>query len=82
MGGSGIVARGDDLQPQLEIERPPQGAEAKGSARRLRLDVWRGDPVENELQRRARRQALALMLASSVISLLLLYGVWTLFSGS
>jgi hypothetical protein len=81
MGGSGIVARGDDLQPQLEIERPRQGADAKASQRRLRLDVWRRDPVENQLRRRARRQALVLMLASSIISLLLLCGVWTLFSG-
>ena len=75
--GTDIVARGDDVQPQLEIERPRQGRDAKGNLGRLRFDVWRRDPVEGELERRARRQALALMVASSVISLLLLYGAWT-----
>lgn len=33
---------------------------------------------EVELRRRARRQALALMIASSVLSMLAIYGLWTL----
>lgn len=33
---------------------------------------------ENRLQRRARRQALGLMVASGLVSMLALYGMWTL----
>lgn len=36
---------------------------------------------ETRLRRRARRQALALMVASSLLSILVLYGLWTLLRG-
>jgi hypothetical protein len=40
------------------------------------------DAQETRLRRRARRQAVALMVASSVISILALYGIWTLLRGA
>ena len=72
------MALGDNDQPQAEIERPLHGRDAKGSPGRLcRFDVWRrADPDEAGLQRRARRLALAAMVASSLLSLLILYGLW------
>lgn len=77
-GGADIVAIRDDGHPQAEIERPPRGRDAKGNLGRLRLfDIWRNpDPVEARKQRQARRLALLLLAASSVASLLILYGVW------
>jgi hypothetical protein len=36
------------------------------------------DATEKKLRRRARRQALALMVASSFVSVMALYGVWRL----
>lgn len=36
------------------------------------------DAREIGLRRRARQQALALMVASSLVSILALYGIWTL----
>jgi hypothetical protein len=39
------------------------------------------DTRENGLRRRVHRQALMLMLASSLVSILALYGIWTLLRG-
>jgi len=39
------------------------------------------DAAESRLRRRARRQALAMMVASSCISIMALYGVWRLLHG-
>lgn len=39
------------------------------------------DPAEAALRRRARRQALLLLIASAAVSLALLYGVWTVLRG-
>lgn len=36
------------------------------------------DAREAQSKRRARRQALALMVASGLVSILVLYGIWTL----
>jgi hypothetical protein len=77
------VARGDGAQPQAEIERPPPGRDAKGNIGRVRpLDAGRrAEPAADPLQRRARRQGLALMIASSIVSLLILYGAWVALRG-
>jgi hypothetical protein len=40
-----------------------------------------GDRAEATLRRRARRQALLLLIASAGVSLVLLYGVWTVLHG-
>jgi hypothetical protein len=83
-GGSGIVARGDESQPQVEIERPlPRGRDAKGNLGRVRrFEVWRrNDATDARLRWRAKRQGFALMIASSVVSLLLLCGAWMLLRG-
>ena len=51
---------------------------------RMRVMEWRWlapeipDATESRLRRRARRQALAMMVASSCISVMALYGVWRL----
>jgi hypothetical protein len=39
------------------------------------------DAIEKGLRRRARRQGLALMVASSFVSILALYGAWWLLHG-
>jgi hypothetical protein len=78
------VALGNDGQPHVEIERqPPRGRDAKdGPGRVRRFDILRRpDPLETQLQRRARRQALALMAASSLLMLLILYGAWMALRG-
>lgn len=80
-GGRGVflVALGDNGQPQADIERPAQrGRNAKGKLGRVRpLDGWHlADLHESKLQRRARRQALALMIVSSLLTLIILYGAW------
>jgi len=77
------VARGDEAQPQVEIERPPPGRDVRGNIGRVRpLDAGRSTELPPDpLQRRARRQALALMIASSIVSLLILYGVWIALRG-
>jgi hypothetical protein len=47
----------------------------------LQYRAERPGAQESELRRRAHRQALALMVASGVVSTLALYGIWTLLSG-
>jgi hypothetical protein len=82
LGRIGIVARGDGAQPQAEIERPPPGRDAKGNIGRVRpLEGRRAEPAADPMQRRARRQGLALMIASSIVSLLILYGAWVALRG-
>jgi hypothetical protein len=75
------VARGDEAQPQVEIERPPPGRDARGNIGRVRpLDAGR-TPAADPKQRRGRRQGLALMILSSIVSLLILYGAWVALRG-
>ncbi len=68
------MARNDNAPQTIELERQSRGRDATGKLGRLRLV-----PIDREaarLQRRARRQALALMAASAVASLLILSGLW------
>jgi hypothetical protein len=78
------VALGDNDQPQVEIERPPS-REQSGKinlGRAHRFDAWRrADPARTELQRRARRQAFVLMVASSVLMVCILCGAWMALRG-
>lgn len=58
-------------------------AAARSRRRERVIEAWDlapeiPDAIERGLRRRARRQALALMIASSLASILALYGVWTL----
>jgi len=68
---AGIVAEAtvDDL---ARARRRARAVESRKPAREI------PDANEAGLQRRARRQALALMIASGLVSILALYGVWTL----
>ena len=69
------MARVDEGQPQVQIERPPSpGRDVNGAPGRVRPV----DPAEAPLERRAKRQGFALMIASSIVSLLVLYGAWVL----
>ena len=69
----GAVARDGDAPPTVELDRHSRGRDAQGNLGRSRL-APEGDTREVRL--RARREGLALMLASTVGSLLILYGVW------
>lgn len=75
-------------------ELHPVSAHARQTVQQLRTDIlrpagfaqgWGAMTAFEEQQevrrvRRARRQALLLMLGSSVLSLAVLYGIWTLFA--
>jgi hypothetical protein len=79
-----IVALGNNGQPQAEIDHPPpRGRNAKGDLGRVRrFDASRrGEPVETSARRRARRVGLALLVASSLLTLMILYGVWATLRG-
>ena len=73
--GRGDVARVDEGQPQAEVERPPLRERDVGGSRGVTPPA---DPSEAARERRAKRQGLALMIASSIASLLVLYGTWML----
>lgn len=86
------MIRGDERRPPLaDIDRPAQGRDAHVGAGRMHLVGQRrsegrpfdrrGDPPEALLRRRARRQAVALMLLSAAISMLAIYGAWALIRG-
>jgi len=49
-------------------------------AQTLRDSLEQTAANENGLRRRARRQGLAMMIASSLLSLAVIYGFWTLLS--
>ena len=67
-----IVTPGEQGQSHAEVKSPPR---KRGYA------AWlRADPAEDRARQRARWFGFALMLASSVVSLLVLYGVWKLVS--
>jgi hypothetical protein len=80
MGGSQAVLRSGDAPPTVELERPSRGRDAQGNLGRVRLVP--GDRREAQLRRRAKQQGLALMLASTAVSLLILYGAWLLLRGT
>ena len=68
------MARDGDAPATVELERQSRGRDAHGKPGRVRLAP---DGRREALARRlAKRQGLALMLASAVVSLLILYGVW------
>jgi hypothetical protein len=77
------VAQGDNGQPQIEIERPPLREQAANEdIRPRRWFDWRhSDPLEPAAQRRARRQGLMLMIASSLLTTFILYGAWVALRG-
>jgi hypothetical protein len=69
------VARVDEGQPQVEIERSPlRGRDVNASPEMMPA----ADPAAAALERRAKRQGFALMVASSIVTLLLLGGAWVL----
>ena len=69
------MARVDEGQPQVEIDRPPlRGRDVEAAPGRVRP----ADPVDGARERRAKRQGLALMIVSSIVSLFVLYGAWML----
>lgn len=52
-------------------------AETKSAPRRRRYAAWlRSDPEEDRARLRARRFGMVLMVASAVVTLLILYGTW------
>jgi hypothetical protein len=65
------VARVDEDHPQAEFQCPPLRISSPGVIRPT-------DPSEAQLKRRAKRRGLGLMIASSIVSLLVLYGAWVL----
>lgn len=69
------MARDGDAPPTVELDRHSRGRDAQGNLGRSRL-APEDDTREVRLRLRARREGLALMLASAVVSLLILYGVW------
>ena len=72
------MAHDSDAPPTVELERQSRGRDAQGNLGRARLA---SDGGREALARRlARRQGLALMLASVFVSLLILYGVWLVLS--
>jgi len=71
LSAAGLVA-----EPSAQNERPMPYRAPVTQRAFLAPDV--PDATEIKLRRRARRQALALMLASSVMSLVVLYGAWRL----
>lgn len=77
------MAQGDNGQPQIEIERPPLREQAANEDLRLRRRFdWRhADLLEPVAQRRARRQGLTLMIASSLLTIFILYGAWVALRG-
>lgn len=48
---------------------------------RARLAPGAPDATEKRLLKRARRQGFALMVASSIVSIMVLYGMWRLLHG-
>jgi len=81
-----MPARDNPLSSAGLVADPPA---QNGRAHRTRASVagrvWLAPDVlgatEIKLRRRAHRQALALMIASSFISIMALYGVWRLLHG-
>jgi hypothetical protein len=70
-----MVARGNDSLPLVaDVEVPSGRHEAEGKSGRML-------PMEAQLRRRGRRQGLALMMVSAMISMLALYGAWALIAG-
>jgi hypothetical protein len=68
------------------VADPPVNPDATRVRETRIAESWRHarqipDVQESRLRRRARRQALALMVASSLVSILALYGIWTLLRG-
>jgi len=64
------------------VAKPPANPDIT-RLRQERIAPWQHaqqvpDALEIALRRRARQQALALIVASSLVSILALYGIWTL----
>jgi hypothetical protein len=74
--------------PTIEVVAERSATAEPASRRRsqvtevLWLPTQHIDQQELRLQRRARRQALALMVASSLFTLLVLYAAWTMLHGA
>lgn len=65
------------------VAEAPNEGEVHTRRRVQVVEAWQADrepsdAVESRLRRRARRQALALMVASSLASVLALYAMWVL----
>ena len=68
------MAHDGDAPPTVELERQSRGRDAQGNLGRARFAP--DDRREALARRLAKRQGLALMLASVIVSLLILYGMW------
>ena len=73
------MAEDGDAPTTVALERRTRGRDAVGNLGRVRFAPDEGR--EALLRRRAKRQGLALMLASAVVSLLILYGAWLVLGG-
>lgn len=78
-GHSSTSLAGFVAEPSVKIDVAARRRLNHAQALQDRLEHH--DAVENGLRRRARRQGLTLMIASSLLSILVLYGIWTLLSG-
>lgn len=79
-GNLRLLPKAEVVAPRLA--RAEFAPRPKSSANRvLRFPAIQLDRQERRLQGRARRQALALMVGSSLIMILILYGVFVVFRG-
>jgi fatty acid desaturase len=74
LSAAGLVADTSNQNVHSLRQRPP-------ATKRIWQAPGAADPTEEKLRRRARRQGLALMIASGLISIIVLYGVWWLLHG-
>jgi hypothetical protein len=74
LSSAGLVADPPSQNGAASRDRPPV-------TDRARLAAGVPEATEKVLLKRARRQGFALMVASSIVSIMMLYGVWWLLHG-